>query len=83
MYPRKPQVDHLFEFGRLGAARSGKQQKKSKMKGRKTISLVYKDREYLVYWMDTKKVGSARSGRFFKRVIENEAVSGKRKRNLA
>eukprot|EP00924_Labyrinthula_sp_SR-Ha-C_P001311 snap_masked-scaffold_7-processed-gene-19.62-mRNA-1 protein AED:1.00 eAED:1.00 QI:0/-1/0/0/-1/1/1/0/314 len=77
MYLRKPQVDHLFEFGRLGAARSGKQQKKGKMKGRKAIFLGYKGREYLVYWLDTKKVGTARSGRFFKRVIENEAVSGK------
>eukprot|EP00924_Labyrinthula_sp_SR-Ha-C_P011716 maker-scaffold_17-snap-gene-6.66-mRNA-1 protein AED:0.30 eAED:0.32 QI:0/0/0/1/0/0/2/0/200 len=77
MYLRKPQVDHLFEFGRLGAARSGKQQKKGKMKGRKAIFLGYKGREYLVYWLGTKKVGTARSGRFFKRVIENEAVSGK------
>eukprot|EP00924_Labyrinthula_sp_SR-Ha-C_P015404 augustus_masked-scaffold_71-processed-gene-0.56-mRNA-1 protein AED:1.00 eAED:1.00 QI:0/0/0/0/1/1/3/0/525 len=30
MYLRKPQVDHLFEFGRLGAAGSIKQQKKGK-----------------------------------------------------
>eukprot|EP00924_Labyrinthula_sp_SR-Ha-C_P011592 augustus_masked-scaffold_17-processed-gene-2.6-mRNA-1 protein AED:1.00 eAED:1.00 QI:0/0/0/0/1/1/3/0/357 len=60
MYLRKPQVDHLFEFGRLGAARSGKQQKKGKMKGRKAIFLGYKGREYLVYWLGTKKVGTAR-----------------------
>eukprot|EP00924_Labyrinthula_sp_SR-Ha-C_P012050 snap_masked-scaffold_26-processed-gene-2.50-mRNA-1 protein AED:1.00 eAED:1.00 QI:0/0/0/0/1/1/2/0/165 len=78
MYLRKPQVDHLFEFGRLGAARSGKQQKKGEMKGRKAIFLGYKGREYLVYWLDTKKVATARPDRFFKRVTQNEAVSEKK-----
>eukprot|EP00924_Labyrinthula_sp_SR-Ha-C_P006774 snap_masked-scaffold_29-processed-gene-4.16-mRNA-1 protein AED:1.00 eAED:1.00 QI:0/-1/0/0/-1/1/1/0/71 len=47
------------------------------MKGRKAIFLGYKGRENLVYWLHTKKVGAARSGQFFKRVIANEAVSGK------
>eukprot|EP00924_Labyrinthula_sp_SR-Ha-C_P011818 augustus_masked-scaffold_88-processed-gene-0.52-mRNA-1 protein AED:1.00 eAED:1.00 QI:0/0/0/0/1/1/2/0/550 len=77
MYLRKPQVDHLFEFGRLGATRSGKQQKKGKMKGGKTIFLGYKDREYLVYWLHTKKVGTAR----WSEIDTGNVGEGKRVRN--
>src|SRR5690606_25187817 len=64
MYGRKPMMNKLHEFGKVGLALHGKKNLKLSSRGRLTMFSGYEKRELKVFWLDEKKVGLARTGKF-------------------
>ena len=67
MWGKKPDVSHLRVFGSRGFALDGtKKQKKLQQRARPALCLGYNTnmRTYVVKWLDTGRVGVARTGRW-------------------